>query len=190
MRGEETESIGLWQLLKPQHESVFVLPGSHNKFVRMDAQGRILGCMTSISGELLDAVTHHTILADAVGREFAAADSYDADMARQGALECARSGLGRAAFAGRILHQLGHESDVRLRSYLLGAVLAQDVLALRSFMGDADSTAVFIAGKQPIRCAFADVMQCLDLSRAQQVPDEISGCMGVTGALAILSTDS
>lgn len=55
MRGEETEAIGLFGLLGMQRECVLILPGSHNKFVRMDAQGRILGCMTSISGELLDA---------------------------------------------------------------------------------------------------------------------------------------
>lgn len=191
MRGEETESIGLWQLLKPQKESVFVLPGSHNKFVRMDPQGRILGCMTSISGELLDAVTHHTILADAVGREFAYEADYDAGMAQQGALECARSGLGRAAFAGRILHQLGGESSVRLRSYLLGAVLAQDVLALRTFMGDSfGDTAVYIAGKMPLRKAFADVMLALGLPNAQQIPEEISARMGISGALTVLSAES
>ncbi len=49
---------------------MFILPGSHNKFVAMSAEGKILGCMTSISGELLDAMTHHTILADAVGGAF------------------------------------------------------------------------------------------------------------------------
>ncbi|MBQ7487680.1 MAG: 2-dehydro-3-deoxygalactonokinase, partial [Clostridia bacterium] len=50
MRGEETESTGLFDLLKPSGECIFVLPGSHNKFVRMSADGKILGCMTSISG--------------------------------------------------------------------------------------------------------------------------------------------
>ena len=40
---------------------MFILPGSHNKFVAMSAEGKILGCMTSISGELLDAMTHHHI---------------------------------------------------------------------------------------------------------------------------------
>ena len=70
MRGEETEAVGLFELLEPETSAMFILPGSHNKFVAMSAEGKILGCMTSISGELLDAMTHHTILADAVGGAF------------------------------------------------------------------------------------------------------------------------
>ena len=72
MRGEETEAVGLFTLLEPETSAMFILPGSHNKFVAMSAEGKILGCMTSISGELLDAMTHHTILADAVGGAFVA----------------------------------------------------------------------------------------------------------------------
>lgn len=185
MRGEETEAIGLFRLLKPQRESVFILPGSHNKFVRMDAQGRILGCMTSISGELLDAITHNTILADAVGRAFATAQDYDAELACKGAAECVSSGLGRAAFAGRILNQLGAMPSVRLRSYLLGATLAQDVMALRAFVPDAERAQIFIAGKMPLQCAIADVMGAMGLHNAVQVPAAVSGMMGLQGVLTI-----
>ena len=68
MRGEEVEAVGLYSLLGCTGPALFVLPGTHNKCVPMGAHGEILGCMTSISGELLDALTHHTILADAAGR--------------------------------------------------------------------------------------------------------------------------
>ena len=103
---------------------MFILPGSHNKFVAMSAEGKILGCMTSISGELLDAMTHHTILADAVGGAFVAPEAYDSRMAMEGAWACSQSGLGRAAFSGRILKTLGKRSHAEVQSYLLGAALA------------------------------------------------------------------
>ena len=51
MRGEETEAVGLFKLLESETSAMFILPGSHNKFVAMSAEGKILGCMTSISGE-------------------------------------------------------------------------------------------------------------------------------------------
>jgi len=183
MRGEETEAVGLTELLKPEGERVFILPGSHNKFVRVDGGGRILGCMTSISGELLDAVTHHTILADAVGHTFAAAGDYDAGMARRGALECRRCGLGRGAFAGRILSQLGGEDSVCLRSFLLGAVLAQDALALKAFLPE--GAAVYIAGKPPLQQAMQDVLEVFGITRTHCVPAEICTQMGIRGALRI-----
>ena len=185
MRGEEVEAIGLHALLAPEGPAVFILPGSHNKFVSMDAQGRILGCMTSISGELLDAMTHHTILADAAGGGFASADTYDAEMARAGARECAASGLGRAAFAGRILHTLGGREHAQIQSYLLGAALALDVQAMQSFVGDTDSVQAYVAGKAPVQQCMCDVMEALCAGEAQQVPAELSARMGLEGVLRI-----
>ena len=92
--------------------------------------------MTSISGELLDAMTHHTILADAVGGAFVAPEAYDSRMAMEGAWACSQSGLGRAAFSGRILKTLGKRSHAEVQSYLLGAALALDVQAMEAFLPD------------------------------------------------------
>ena len=110
MRGEETEAVGLFELLEPETSAMFILPGSHNKFVAMSAEGKILGCMTSISGELLDAMTHHTILADAVGGAFVSPEAYDAKMAMKGAWACAQNGLGRAAV--QLLNQPVGDGDL------------------------------------------------------------------------------
>ena len=185
MRGEETEAIGLYTLLGLEDGAVFILPGSHNKFVLMGKGAVIRGCMTSISGELLDAVTHHTILADSVGGQFADARDYLPDFAAEGARECLRSGLGRAAFAGRILSTLGGKTQREIRSYLLGAVLAQDVMAMKRLLGDGGRPPVFVAGKPPIQRAMGDVMQALGDGNAVPVPQEISSRMGIEGVLQI-----
>ena len=185
MRGEEVEAVGLYKLLKPRGAAMFVLPGTHNKFVSMDAQGKILGCMTSISGELLDAVTHHTIIAEAVGHSFVSGEAYDAEYAKHGAWESAMSGLGRAAFAGRILTTLGGAEKAKIQSYLLGAVLALDVQAMQSFVGDAENVEAYIAGKAPLQQCMCDVIEALAAGEAVQVPAEVSGKMGLTGVLDI-----
>ena len=185
MRGEEVEAVGLYKLLKPRGAAMFVLPGTHNKFVAMDANGKMLGCMTSISGEMLDAITHHTIIAEAVGHSFVNADEYDSEYAKAGARECAVSGLGRAAFAGRILSTLGGKDKAKLQSYLLGAVLALDVQAMQSFVGDGENVEAYIAGKAPIQQCFCDVMEALCAGEAHQVPAELSAKMGLEGVLEI-----
>lgn len=188
MRGEEVEAVGLWNMLKPENECVLILPGSHNKFVHMDKDGRILGCMTSISGELLDALTNHTILADAVGRTFASAEDYDSHYAIEGAKECLRSGIGRAAFSGRILNQLGGVPQEKLRSYLLGATLAQDILALKAFVGeDKKLPDLFIAGNQPVVKAIAEIGVELLKESPCLVSWEATKRMGIEGALAVIS---
>ncbi len=185
MRGEEVEAIGLYKLLAPKGAAVLVLPGTHNKFVSMDDQGRITGCMTSISGEILDALTHHTIIAEAVGHSFVDADAYDFEMAKHGAWECAMSGLGRAAFAGRILSTLGGKEKDKLQSYLLGAVLALDVQAMQAFVGDAENVEAYVAGKAPVQQCMCDVIEALEAGDAVQVPAEVSAQMGLAGVLEI-----
>lgn len=185
MRGEEVEAVGLYKLLAPKGAAMFVLPGSHNKFVAMDAQGRIMGCMTSISGELLDAVTHHTILADAVGHSFVAADAYNAEMAKAGARESAVSGLGRAAFAGRILNTLGGKARSDIQSYLLGATLALDVQAMQAYIGDQENVEAYVAGKAPVQQCMCDVIKALEAGEAHQVPADLSAKMGLEGVLEI-----
>lgn len=213
MRGEETEAVGLYDLLAPGAPAVFILPGSHNKFVSMGAKGEILGCMTSISGELLDALTHHTILADSVGHGFVSAEDYDDVAAREGAWACAQSGLGRAAFSGRILDTLGKKGRAAVQSYLLGAVLALDVAALAAFLpsqpdkslegtgapvaGDVAGAfgvapdpeiaepKLYVAGKPPVQRAMCDVLDALGYEDAQQVSPDVSAKMGARGAFVI-----
>lgn len=142
MRGEETEAVGLFTLLEPETSAMFILPGSHNKFVSMSAEGKILGCMTSISGELLDAMTHHTILADAVGGAFVAPEAYDSRMAMEGAWACSQSGLGRAAFSR------AHFEDARQAQPCRGAKLSARRGAGARRAGDG-SVSAGSAGRNP-----------------------------------------
>jgi len=184
MRGEETESVGLYSLLGLKSEALLVLPGSHNKFVHMSPDGKILGCMTSISGELLDAVTHHTILSGSVGGSFCDAESYKSELAAAGARECAESGLGRAAFAGRILGLLGGEDRASVQSYLLGAVLAEDCKAMRSFAGDSPELEIIVAGGEPVKRAMCDVLAVFGC-RARGIDSGTAKRAGIAGARII-----
>lgn len=183
MRGEETEAVGLWRLLMPASACLFLLPGSHNKLTRMDETGRIMGCMTTMSGEFLSVLTNHTILSSAVDHLFATAETYDRDMALAGFREAEKMGLGRAAFAGRILSTLGGLPPEKIASYLLGAVLSTDIQAIRAFCGS--GLPLFIAGKQPLKQALADVAQAAGLSSAAAVADDLCARMGIAGALHI-----
>ena len=141
--------------------------------------------MTSISGELLDAITHHTIIADAVGHSFVAAEEYYSDMAKAGAWECSSSGIGRAAFAGRILSTLGGKEKSKIQSYLLGAAMALDVKAMQSFVKDIENMDVYVAGKDPIQRCMCDVLEALGVEGAKPVDPAISAQMGTHGVVTI-----
>ena len=185
MRGEETETIGLLSLLKPSGAAVLILPGSHNKLISISADGKILGCKTSISGELLDAVTHHTILSGAVEGSFCNSEEYDSSYALAGAKEAVSNGLGRAAFAGRILSVTGGCPAGKVRSWLLGATLAQDVQTLNGFTAGNKETEIYIAGIDPVKTALFDILSKEGYNNITAVPEEISSQMGSAGARLI-----
>lgn len=98
MRGEEVESLAIIDKYHNGSPMILVLPGSHNKFVAVNADKEITGCLTSISGELLSAIINDTIIAKSVNRSFVTADQYDRKWLLLGYNTAKETGLGRACF--------------------------------------------------------------------------------------------
>ena len=169
MRGEEVETFGLLERKSLQGPALFIFPGSHSKFVTMDANHRITACVTTMAGELLHVITGKTILASAVGNSFA--HELDEPMLLEGARCCTRVGLGRACFSVRILEQFGGTTTEQRANFLLGAVLAQDILALKqsSAIQLGAETTVVITGKKSMKEAFAALIKCDGLFRGEIV---------------------
>ncbi|SCM71213.1 putative 2-dehydro-3-deoxygalactonokinase protein [uncultured Pleomorphomonas sp.] len=153
MRGEETEAMGVLSALGIGGPAVLALPGSHAKFVGIDAAGRITGSMTTISGELLDAISRHTLIAGSVDHGFA--DEVEPEALLKGAAMGAKLGVARSAFLVRLLDLFGDLDRNGRASFLLGAVLAGDLAALKSgasLKGTAESR-IIVAGKAGLRDA-------------------------------------
>lgn len=161
MRGEETESMAMLSMLPKGRPILLVLPGSHMKFVAVNAEGQVTGCLTSISGELLSVITNNTIIADAVGHRFVSADTYDKTYLLAGYRNAAATGLGRACFSCRILNQFTEKDPDKLANYILGAVLESDVAALKnsSAIRAGKDTLMVVAGKEPLQTAIADILR-------------------------------
>ena len=155
MRGEETEMAGLLAQLSPQGPAVIVLPGSHNKYISLDGKQRVLGCMTTLTGELLHSLTLDTILASSVQRGFASC--FDAEAFTRGVHYRENSGLGHAAFMARILDLFEHYTAEQAQNYLLGILLEDDLLSLQGshIFNGLDQAHFIIAGKAVMQQAYA-----------------------------------
>ncbi|WP_028536439.1 2-dehydro-3-deoxygalactonokinase [Paludibacterium yongneupense] len=130
MRGEEVETMALIERLAITEPALVVLPGSHSKFVHLDARQRITGCVTTLAGELLHVITHNTILAGALDSDFAT--EIDEEMLLAGARSASKIGLGRACFIVRTLDQFTIYDRSARANFLLGAVLGADLLTLKN----------------------------------------------------------
>lgn len=159
MRGEETEAVALLEQLPKGRSYLLVLPGSHTKFVAVDADGAMVSCLTTLTGELLSALSRHTILANAVNRAFVQEREYQSDLVLAGFRTAQKTGLARASFSTRILHQLGGYTEMQAANYLLGVVLAGDLQALRhsSAIKTVEDRQIVVAGKGVFVRALMDV---------------------------------
>jgi 2-dehydro-3-deoxygalactonokinase len=194
MRGEEVETIALIEGMRGYESLLVVLPGSHTKFVSVNRAGQITGCLTTITGELLSCVTHNTIIADAVNRRFVSEETYDRELLLSGYRQAAAVGIGRACFSCRILSQFLDKNPDRLANYILGAVLQNDLIALRhsSAIQVRENTRVVVAGRNPLRRAFADLLQEDGFFRdvredrsAQEVPLSARGALDIAKAAGL-----
>lgn len=117
----------------------------------MDAEGKMIGCLSSLAGELLSAVTLNTILASAVNKQFAGAD-YNNEMLLAGYRTARDTSFARAAFSTRMLQMFIPSNEQDRASFLLGAVLEGDVAAVKhsKALSTTPDMKVVIAGKEPL----------------------------------------
>ena len=121
MRGEETELYGLCE--HAEADALYVLPGTHTNGIRTDETGRIADFCTYLSGELISALHKSTIL----GNSFAFSDETDTDFLCQGYALCESVGINRTLFKGRVLDTAFGSSPKQVYSFLLGAVLHDEI---------------------------------------------------------------
>ena len=159
MRGEEVETLGLLDHLKLSGPSLLVLPGSHSKFVRVDRNSRISGCVTTLAGELISVLTTDTILSSSLEKSFA--QSLDSEMIIRGADYAQKFGLTRTCFTVRILDQFTDTSLNGKANFLAGAIAATDLSAVKnsSAMGDCRELPVIIAGSNIMAGIFETLLR-------------------------------
>ena len=97
--------------------------------------------------------------ADAVGHSFASEETYAKAYVLAGYETARKTGIGRACFSARILNTFAEPDKTKIASYVLGAVLQNDMEAVKNSSAlkcDADTTVV-IYGKNPLREALMDL---------------------------------
>ena len=128
MRGEETEIMG-WR--EEAGNRLFLHFGSHNKAILVK-EGRIVQSLTTLSGELLYAVTHDTILRSAAGGEPPA--DFFAEDAERGFEAAAAGGVTRTLFEARLYAIQGGKTPAQVYAFLVGALAQQDLLAFEPLL--------------------------------------------------------
>jgi 2-dehydro-3-deoxygalactonokinase len=186
MRGEECETLGALVRLAtetPWTAGAFLWPGSHTKLVEVDRGGRIVRSHTTLAGELTEALGRHTLLSASLPAAWP--DDPDPTALRAGARAVAAHGLGRAAFLVRIAALTSALDPHERASFLIGAVVADDVAQLAGHPILAGSTRVWVGGRQPQRRLYAAWLGERHPGPVSALDDDVCDSASALGALAV-----
>ncbi len=150
MRGEETELMGI--VGAADGTCAYVLPGSHSKIIRTDGEGRIRDFSTMLTGEMVEALSRHTILKSAVDLTVSRTD---ADALLAGYDYCGEAGVNQALFKTRLLKTVFHADPAAIYSFFLGAVLCGEIGRIAA----CDAETIVLGGRAQLRAAEAELLR-------------------------------
>lgn len=132
IRGEEVQLLGVGG------SGVVVLPGTHSKWVRLQADS-VVDFSTFVTGELRNLILDYSVIGQfAQGRE--ECDASFAEGLHWGRDCHKRGGVARAVFAARTMPLIGRIAPRNVASYLSGILIGAEIAEAVSFLGSGDST--------------------------------------------------
>jgi len=147
MRGEETLCLGLLEQERLTPGTLLLNLGSHWKLILVDAQKRIAGSHTRLTGEMIHAIQAHTLLASSVPQQ--RPHMLHEDWVQLGYDQAARSGLSRALYCTRLLDLRGMGTGEQRLSFLYGCVIHGEMTYLTALRNERP-VSLLLAGSAPL----------------------------------------
>jgi len=190
MRGEEVLALGLVRQRRLARGEVLLSLGSHWKAVHVDDEGRVAGSTSTLSGELIESLRSHTILASSLPPEWP--ETLPRDWVAAGFERGRSDGLPRALYEVRLLEQRAASGPDDRLAFLVGATIATSVEALVP-PGAAATARVVLAGPPALTDAWGEVLRARGREPAVLVDDDTSaafraGCRAVLDAVRLTAT--
>jgi 2-dehydro-3-deoxygalactonokinase len=186
MRGEEVETFGVLELCKVSGPFIVILPGSHSKIVYVDNENKIEKCSSSMAGELIQAITSHTILAQCLKKKLV---SYvDEEYLLRGLKFEEENSLTKAIFAVRLMNTLLDTTENQRANFLAGAIISNDIS--RNLVNDIKAKnykRIYIGGSNQLKYIFEVILKS-KISKEMEVVllnDEITEMASPIGAIKI-----
>jgi 2-dehydro-3-deoxygalactonokinase len=135
MRGEEIQCFGVlrnYPEIRPPF-TIIVL-SSHTKYIHMDAQERIAGSITTLSGQIYEALISST----SIGKSIHTDSSTHSGDAVQDSLEAAaavvrNAGFLRALLMPRFMEVLLDTTPEQRKLFIESAIIAEDLTAFKDY---------------------------------------------------------
>ena len=175
MRGEETELIGIAD--SKYGSCIYILPGSHSKIIRINENGEIFEFISTLTGEMIAALTKGTILSTCV--------DLNSKLCDEGLFEgydyAYEYGINEALLKTRTLANIMKKDNDYLYSFFLGVVLCDEIKAIIKM---AEKTVV-ISGREEIKRALATLLEKYSDKKVIALDKALVDSSTVQGAIKI-----
>lgn len=184
MRGEEVEAIGLSSLYGQHENVIFISPGSHTKFIFIN-KGKIVRCSTTLTGELLYAISKETVLANSIPEELIV--SINKEYIKKGMDAAEKNGFSRTCFLVRIMDIFTESNGNELANFMAGAIGYYDIKLIQENLNK-DNIKVLIGGKQILRELYSMLLELKGHNTGdfEAIDDNIVEKSSVIGAISII----
>lgn len=131
MRGEETQLIGLGDLINESHKSIVIFPGTHAKHLYVE-NNELVNFQTFMTGELFGVIARHTILKESTDTaDLASWLHREGESFRQGVVASGSANLLRSLFRVRTNQLFGHLTQSQNALYLSGLLIGTELHGLQ-----------------------------------------------------------
>jgi 2-dehydro-3-deoxygalactonokinase len=163
LRGEEVEIFGALDRIDKNKTINFIHFGSHNKIIHYE-NFLVTNAITTISGELLSAISNNTILKSSIA-DIDNGFVMDMDYVRNGYVSAKNSGISRSLFKVRIGHIMENYSNDIALSFIFGILLYDDLFAFMPLLKRPYDLLV-LYGRDSFIIAFQAILDCFEEGKA------------------------
>ena len=153
MRGEEVQCIGILKDLKPALPVNIVILSSHTKIVHMNAEGKIAASITTMSGQIFEALKAATMVGKSiVHSEGEDAGGYTFEEIVDTACDCVENaGFVRTMFMPRFMQVLLKTNSDERELFVDAAIAMDDIKSFQEFERQGMATKKYILFGHEIR---------------------------------------
>jgi 2-dehydro-3-deoxygalactonokinase len=172
MRGEESQIAGIFSLYEFQLPFTVVVLSSHTKFIPIDDKKNILGSLTTISGQVYEAIIKETFIGKSIRGEdeFSDEDYFDDEIVEVAYRWNKNSGFLRSLLMTRFLDVLLKTKWYERKLFVEATIAAEDMKALDQFESlnfPVKTNFILVGSKR--RCSIYEYM----LKKKKQVAKDI-----------------
>lgn len=157
IRGEESETFGLLDVINVTGNGLIILPGSHNKIIFVK-DNSITNFYTTLSGELLYAIKKDTILSSSLKGLLIETINYEYLL--KGLKDALEFGVTKTLFHIRLMDLFKDTTENDLANYMTGAIIASDLETLK-YTRSREVDWILIGGSDPLREAYYYIFNVL-----------------------------